>query len=510
MRFRHWIIGACAFLLAATAALAPFQQLQAQEASEFHTLPADHPFAAFIDSQNVAITKGATAEWRKMEWVALDTLHKRVYYAISTINKGMSDQEGDIQLTENPCGAIYMGEYDDSYNLASIQPAIVGGPYDESNEDYPCNADNIANPDNLFVDAKGNLWIGEDTDKHKNQFLWMWDGANLKRFASQPSGAEVTGLYVGPNGALFLNVQHPNAMNVYPFNKGIVGVVNGYIAGDDFTPVAVPADDDMYRIVVAQGEYQVLGRSGNAMPTTLDGERFGEVRNADGTIQQICNSPDGNMFLPVNKTGTEGYLYTNFECLPGGVSMLYIRKGDTGWQTVEGMPVDFTDVNGTWNNCGASVTPWNTGLTSEEYPVDVSSEWEGTWSYAVEMLSGYLGQAPNPYDYGYAVELIPTGGEEGAFGTHVVKHYAMGRFSWENGVVMSDHKTLYAGNDGTDRVMYKFVADTEGDLSAGTLYAAKVTQDGEVLNLEWIELGKGNDAEIATAIRGLDAEFVQP
>lgn len=58
--------------------------------------------------------------------------------------------------------------------------------------------------------------------------------------------------------------------------------------------------------------------------------------------------------------------------------------------------------------------------------------------------------------------------------------------------------------------MYKFVADAEGDLSTGTLYAAKVTQDGETLNLEWIELGKGNNADIAASIRELDAEFVQP
>ena len=81
----------------------------------------------------------------------------------------------------------------------------------------------------------------------------------------------------------------------------------------------------------------------------------------------------------------------------------------------------------------------------------------------------------------------------------------MGRFSHENGVVMGDRKTVYHGDDGTDVVFFKFVADEAGDLSAGTLYAAKVTQteDGS-FGLEWIELGKGNDDEIAEAIATLE------
>ena len=83
----------------------------------------------------------------------------------------------------------------------------------------------------------------------------------------------------------------------------------------------------------------------------------------------------------------------------------------------------------------------------------------------------------------------------------VEKRYTMGRFSHENGVVMPDLKTVYFGDDGTNTVLFKFVADEAGDLSAGTLYAAKATQnDDESFGLEWIELGKGNDDDIAEAI----------
>jgi secreted PhoX family phosphatase len=115
-----------------------------------------------------------------------------------------------------------------------------------------------------------------------------------------------------------------------------------------------------------------------------------------------------------------------------------------------------------------------------------------------------LGEQANPYDYGYEVELIPD--ENGdSLDTIVEKRYAMGRFSHENSVVMPDLKTVYFGDDGTDVVFFKFVADEPEDLSVGTLYAAKVAQnDDGSFNLEWIELGQGDDEAIAEAIRTLE------
>ena len=59
------------------------------------------------------------------------------------------------------------------------------------------------------------------------------------------------------------------------------------------------------------------------------------------------------------------------------------------------------------------------------------------------------------------MELIPD--EDGdSLGTIVEKRYAMGRFSHENSVVMPDLKTVYFGDDGTDVVFFKFVADEPG------------------------------------------------
>jgi hypothetical protein len=83
----------------------------------------------------------------------------------------------------------------------------------------------------------------------------------------------------------------------------------------------------------------------------------------------------------------------------------------------------------------------------------------------------------------------------------------MGRFSHEMALVMPDQKTVYHGDDGTDTVLFKFVADTPGDMSAGTLYAAKVTQTAdEGFDLQWIELGSSNNDEIAEAILAVPLE----
>jgi secreted PhoX family phosphatase len=136
-------------------------------------------------------------------------------------------------------------------------------------------------------------------------------------------------------------------------------------------------------------------------------------------------------------------------------------------------------------------------LTSEEYePLAVKDG----WTKNVESMTKYLGSQANPYDYGWMVELIPDKSGEN-INTQVVKHYAMGRLSNEMALVMPDSKTVYRGDDGTGTVLFKFVADTAGDLSAGTLYAAKVTQQpDDSFQINWLKLGAGNDADIADAI----------
>ena len=486
-----------AALVAAVLAALPLQAL-AEETEYLISL--DDPMAAFLESRAYAAKMGATAEFRKMEWVALDAVNKKLYISMTEINKTMSDGKGDINLPENPCGIVYQADLDADYNISALKPLIVGGPFNPDAKENQCALDSISNPDGLFVDPQGNLWIGEDTGYHVNNFVWKWDGIKLQRFAAMPTVAEATGVMVTPNGDLFISVQHPSSLSTYPFNRAAVIVVNGFNTDDSFTDLPVPTGDAMHTVTVAAGEVQVLARVGEAIPNDARGMVWGQVNNFAGERQLVCNQPDGNVWIPTNAAGTEGYLYTNYECRPGTVGKMYLRKTDGRWEVLEGEQVDFARVHGTWNNCGSSLTPWGTVLSGEEYePVATVADWKAN----IADLTTYLGRQANPYDYGWNVELGPD--KYGDYiETQVAKRYALGRFSHEMALVMPDGKTVYNGDDGTGVVLFKFVADNAGDLSAGTLYAAKVTQNGdESLSLEWIELGKGSDDEIYDAIRGV-------
>ncbi|SHO49301.1 alkaline phosphatase PhoX [Desulfopila aestuarii] len=466
------------------------------------------PMAPFLETREYAKQMGASAEFRKMEGVAYDEKNNKLYIAMSSIDKTMSDGEGDIKLEENKCGIVYEAALDANQNISNLKPLIVGGGYDKSVKSTVssgfkdrCDVNNVANPDGLYVDHHGNLWISEDTSDHTNNMLWRWDGQKLERFATVPTGAEITGITVTPNDEVLFNVQHPSAMSRFPYNRGVIGIVNGFKAGDSFTPVGVPTGDDVYDVKVASGNYQVLARVGAEIPGDIRGQKFGQVNRLDGSLKEMCNQPDGNMFVPITSSSDEAYLFTNFECRPGNTAKMYLKKNGESWSVLDGENINYDGVHGTWNNCNASVTPWNTGLTSEEYEPLAN---KAGWKENVVDMTDYLGAQANPYDYGFPVELIPdTRGE--SVTTQVVKHYAMGRLSYEMSRVMKDHKTVYSGDDGTGVILSKFVADKEGDLSAGTIYAAKVAQQpDQSFNLEWLELARGNSGDVYDAIRKVE------
>lgn len=61
------------------------------------------------------------------------------------------------------------------------------------------------------------------------------------------------------------------------------------------------------------------------------------------------------------------------------------------------------------------------------------------------------------------------------------KQYNWGRQPFEGGVVMPDNQTVYTGADNTPGIFSKFVADTPGDFTSGTLYAYR--EDDQHLRL---------------------------
>lgn len=325
--------------------------------------------------------------------------------------------------------------------------------------------------------------------------------SELTRIAAVPLGGEITGMYL-EGSDLFFNVQHPSDDLPTAFAKATVGVVaNANFAGGE---LPVPAGDDKNIVTTTLGEYQILIQEG-------DFEKMGVIAGANGVVKK-SNDPDFNGFIPTGNG--EGYLFTNWEDRPGGMSRVKIMRDAAGkWSAdaTDAMMVDFTPVQGTWVNCFGTVSPWNTPLTSEELYFDATADWnnpEYKYHGDQQALEAYLGKFPNPYNYGFIVEL-----KDPAGAAVPVKQMAMGRFSHENTVVMPDQKTAYLSDDGTDVVFYKFVADKAGDLSAGTLYAAKMMQMAEPgtaaadasFQISWIELAHGTNEEIARWVAEYDA-----
>ncbi len=173
-------------------------------------------------------------------------------------------------------------------------------------------------------------------------------------------------------------------------------------------------------------------------------------------------------------------------------------------------PIDFSGVNGIWIPCFGSQTPWNTHLGSEEdydliyNPLDAKNYGTTTAGLKAMRELYFKGEREaNPYHYGIIPEI--TVKADGS--TSVVKHYAMGRGTWEQALVMPDSRTAYLGDDGAYVQMTMFVADKAADLSAGTLYTAiwnqTSDQGGGSANLTWIRLGHGTNAEIGALANSL-------
>jgi len=189
--------------------------------------------------------------------------------------------------------------------------------------------------------------------------------------------------------------------------------------------------------------------------------------------------------------------------------------------------IDLRSIGGGWVLCFGTISPWGTPIMSEEYYFYNTGLWNHPNDHDDDERPGfkggndvnyhqpkkmdqYLGKASNPYRYGYNIEM----NNAASANPSLVRHYAHGRFSHENVMVMADGKTLYQSDDDSAKytnakfnsnsggVFFKFIADTAGDLSAGTLYAASVKQDAGSdprttgFDVSWIELAHGNNDQI--------------
>ena len=236
--------------------------------------------------------------------------------------------------------------------------------------------------------------------------------------------------------------------------------------------------------------------------------------------QFFSDSPDGTSLLTVANAKVDGvkgnavFAVVQFEYttwaqdgktdmygkLPSPIAVLTLDQDPaTGkLSLVKYHNVDTSSVNGLWITCGASLSPWGTHLSSEEYePNAFTAATDAQFKAFSKNLYGSE-TAANPYNYGHLPEVTVNADGTGS----IKKHYCLGRISHELVQVMPDERTTLMGDDATNGGLFVFVADKARDLSAGTLYVAKVGAGfsvdpaGPAATLTWIQLGSATSAQI--------------
>ncbi|CAN5543260.1 DUF839 domain-containing protein [soil metagenome] len=235
--------------------------------------------------------------------------------------------------------------------------------------------------------------------------------------------------------------------------------------------------------------------------------------------QFFSDSPDGTSLLTVaNPTvgGVKGkavfavvqFEYTTrdqagvsaYGTLPSPIAVLTLDQDQaTGeLKLVKYFNVDTSAAHGLWITCGSSLSPWGTHLSSEEYEPDAPFIASNTQFQAYSNNVFGSPTAANPYHYGHLPEVTVNPDGTGT----LKKHYCLGRISHELVQVMPDNRTVLMGDDYTNGGLFVFVADREKDLSAGTLYVARVGAGFSIdpaaagAPLTWIKLGHATSAEI--------------
>ena len=320
--------------------------------------------------------------------------------------------------------------------------------------------------------------------------------------------------------ASFTSMAAPTLANAAAMATTTVGSTLNIKFSDD----SVRSYQLAYQPFFVTGDMVSDGKGG----TTLSGGYY-DINNKpiiDATVpgkerHYFSDAPDGTSLLTVANptvTGLKGkavFAVVQFEYttwaqdgktgmygkLPSPIAVLTLDQDQaTGkLSLVKYHNVDTSKVHGLWITCGASISPWGTHLSSEEYEPDAFAARSA--NFMDDFSKNLYGDAAkaNPYNYGHMPEVTVNPDGTGS----IKKHFCMGRISHELVQVMPDNRTVLMGDDATNAGYFVFVADKEKDLSSGTLYVAKVGSGfsidpkvGTAAPLTWIKMGSATSAEI--------------
>ncbi|MGO3184500.1 MAG: alkaline phosphatase PhoX [Aequorivita sp.] len=285
----------------------------------------------------------------------------------------------------------------------------------------------------------------------------------------------------GQSSDLKFDMFMKNELTTAPCEPGTIGCFTS-IEPTGQTPKMIIADEHRFQLIIKQGDPYTSG------------------------IGAVGGNNDFTGYIPIESSSTLGYVSINHETTPGGVTIADVNLNENTllWEVTNTQPVDFFNnaLVTTTRNCSGGITPWGTVITAEE-----------------STNSGDI-NADGYQDVGWLVEIDPATAKVMDYGNGQEKLWAMGRMKHENVVVASDMRTAYYGEDGGTDCVYKFVANSPGDLSSGFLYVLKldtplVGNDPSSSTATWVQVPNNTPAErnnvtaAAAALGGTDFNGVE-
>jgi secreted PhoX family phosphatase len=199
-----------------------------------HGLDASAGFAGqadiLVNTRAAGDRVGAT-KMDRPEWIAVHPQTGEAYCTLTNNSqRGAADAPGPDAANPRPENVfghiIRWRERDgDAATVGFVWDVFVlcGDPeHPDANRRGTIKGDTFGSPDGLWVDGRGVLWIQTDVStsalnrgdyaRFGNNMMLAADPATaeIRRFLTGPSGAEITGVIATPDGrTMFVNVQHP-------------------------------------------------------------------------------------------------------------------------------------------------------------------------------------------------------------------------------------------------------------------------------------------------------------